>query len=128
MHENGGLLGFLDHAAALAYAIFVIGGLLGLAIRPIRGWCGLALYFASAAIGLDIWGWSIVTVHALWGTVAVIVGLLLLGVGVAPMALLATAFHGEWVTFGYLVSNLVILVLCRWAASSLLDAPRRATS
>jgi hypothetical protein len=37
--------------------------------------------------------------HDLWGTLAVIVGLLLAAVGITPMALLATMFKGDWTWF-----------------------------
>ena len=116
-----GLLGVLDHLAALAYFVFVVGGLLGAAIRPIRGICGFALYVASFAIGLDVWFWSLVTVHDLWGTVAVVIGLLLAGVGVAPMALIATVIHGDWTTFAYILINLMIVYFCRMAGAALIE-------
>jgi hypothetical protein len=134
MHSGSGIADFAgqfwvinvaDHLAALAYFVLIIGGLIGLLIRPARGVCGLALYVASVAIGIDIWLWSIVTVKFLWGNVATIFGLLLAGVGVIPMALLASAFHQEWVPLGYLVSNLVILYLMQFSGGLMLESANR---
>jgi hypothetical protein len=124
LHSNGGLLGFLDHLAALAYAVFVVGGLIGLAIRPSRRVCGYALYLSSFAIGLDVWFWSLTVVLHLWGIVWVVIGLVLAGVGVVPMAIIATLLHGEWLILGYLVINLIIVFLCRLAGASMIASAK----
>ncbi len=134
MHSGSGVADFasqfwviniIDHLAALAYFVLIIGGLIGLVIRPARGVCGFALYVASVPIGIDIWLWSIATVKVLWGTVATIIGLLLAGVGVVPMALLASIFHQEWVPLGYLVINLVILWFMQFAGGLMLEKAGR---
>ena len=119
------VVNFADHLAALAYFVLIVCGLIGLAIRPARGICGFALYVASAAVGVDIWLWSILLVKFLWGTVATIIGLLLGLVGVIPMALIASLFNQEWVPLGYLVLNIVILYFMQIAAGLMLESARR---
>jgi uncharacterized protein YacL len=134
MHSGSGVVDFAnqfwvinvaDHLAALAYFVLIIGGLIGLVIRPARGVCGFALYVASVAVGIDIWLWSIATVKILWGTAATIIGLLLAVVGVVPMALLASIFHQEWLPLGYLVINLVILYFMQFAGGLMLESVDR---
>jgi len=119
------VINLADHLAALAYFVLIIGGLAGLVIRPARSVCGFALYVASAAVGVDIWLWSIATVKVIWGTVATIIGLLLAGVGVIPMALIASLFHHEWLPLGYLVINLVILWFMQFAGGLMLEKAGR---
>ena len=100
----------------------IIGGLIGLVIRPARGVCGVALYVASGAVAVDVWLWSIVTVKSLWGTVATIIGLLLAVVGVIPMSLIACLFHREWLPLGYLIINLVVLYFMQFTAGLMLES------
>ena len=38
---------------------------------------------------------SLLLTYELWGTTAVIIGLVLLGIGIVPVALLAALFHGH---------------------------------
>lgn len=124
MHSENGFIYFADHIAALAYLVLVVCGLTGLIVRSTRRICGLALSVASAAILLDIWFWSIAAVHSCWGTVGVIIGLLLGGVGVVPMALSVALLHHYWILFGYLVTNLLILFVCKFAANTMLESAR----
>ena len=116
------VVNFADHIAALAYFVLIIGGLIGLVIRPARGVCGVALYVASGAVAVDVWLWSIVTVKSLWGTVATIIGLLLAVVGVIPMSLIACLFHREWLPLGYLIINLVVLYFMQFTAGLMLES------
>lgn len=44
----------------------------------------------------------------LWGGIAVFIGLFLLGVGVVPIAMLATLFNGMWSTLGELFLLLIL--------------------
>jgi len=43
----------------------------------------------------------------IWGGVALFIGLFLAGVGVVPIAMLATLINGEWATLGQIVLLLV---------------------
>ena len=77
------------------------------ASKETRGVGGLGLFVASYIFGVTLWFWSLLLTYTLWGGIALIIGLLFAGVGVVPIALLATAFKGEWAIFGELLLLLV---------------------
>ena len=52
---------------------------------------------------MTLWVWGLILTYDLWGGAAVLVGLFLLGVGVVPMAMLATLFGAMWPTLGRLL-------------------------
>jgi hypothetical protein len=45
----------------------------------------------------------------IWGIWAAIIGILLLGVGVVPIAMVATIFNGMWSEFIQLLSSIIIV-------------------
>jgi hypothetical protein len=61
----------------------------------------------SYLFGVTLWLTGFLVTFALWGTVAVVLGVLLLGVGVVPIGLLATALNGMWPQF----FSLLVMVL-----------------
>ena len=58
-----------------------------------------------------------------WGTFAVVLGLLIAGIGVVPIAMLAALTHGEWMILLELVILTVLTFGCRvfsqWIMSTL---------
>lgn len=79
---------------ALAFVLFVV---LPLSIfRRCRGFAAIASLITSYVLGATLWMWAFLLTLALWGTWAVVFGLLMMGVGVVPMAMLATLFKGMW--------------------------------
>ena len=81
-------------AVALVVCLFI---LLPLAIfRRTRGFSGLGIYIASYAFGLTLWVWCLLTTYTLWGLVAVVVGVLMAGVGIFPIAIIACITKGLW--------------------------------
>ena len=64
--------------------------------RKTRYFSASLLLLASFVFGLSLWVWSLLITYHLWGGVAVFIGLFLLGVGVVPIAMLATLFNGMW--------------------------------
>jgi hypothetical protein len=82
----------------------VILVLLPLAIfRRTRAFAGGGIYLASFVFGLTLWVWSLLVSYTLWGVTGIIIGLLLGGVGVVPIAILASLFHGLWSMVGQLL-------------------------
>ena len=59
--------------------------------------------YASSIFGITLWIWGLVLTYNLWGGGAVLVGLFLFGVGVVPMAMLATLFAAMWSLLGQLL-------------------------
>lgn len=70
--------------------------------RRARNFSGLGLLTASWVFGATLWVWGFLLTYQLWGGIALIIGLFLLGVGVVPIAMLATLFNGMWSTLGEL--------------------------
>lgn len=86
---------------AIVILIFV---LLPLAIfRKTRSLAGNGIMISSWVFGITLWVWGLLLTYHLWGAIAVFIGLFLLGVGVVPIAMLATLFKGMWSTLGELV-------------------------
>ncbi|MEX0748508.1 MAG: hypothetical protein WD467_00660 [Candidatus Saccharimonadales bacterium] len=73
-------------------------------------------YASSFLYGITAWMLAFIITLQHWGVLAVILGLLILGVGVVPIGLLAALFNGEW---GVLLNIVVLLTLAagfrQWA-------------
>jgi len=78
-----------------------------------RGFSSLGLYIASYIFSATLWVWAFLLTYALWGAMALFIGLFLAGIGVVPIAMLATLFNGEWSVFGQLVLLLIFTFGCR---------------
>jgi amino acid transporter len=84
--------------------LVVILVLLPLAIfRRTRAFAGGGIYLASYVFGLTLWAWSLLISYTIWGVTGIVIGLLLGGIGVVPIAILATLFHGMWSMVGQLL-------------------------
>ncbi|MBI4619907.1 MAG: hypothetical protein HY739_07075 [Desulfobacterales bacterium] len=77
-------------------ALFILAPL-GI-FRRTRGFSGNGMVISSYIFGLTLWVWGFLLTYTLWGGLAVFIGLFLFGVGVVPIAMLATLFKGMWLT------------------------------
>jgi hypothetical protein len=84
--------------------------------HPTRGFAGTGLYIASYLFGLSLWMTSLLLAYTLWGITAVFIGLCIAGVGVVPVALLATMFNGFWAAFFSLILMLIATFGSRFMA------------
>jgi len=107
------LLPVLDVVISISFVPILLVVLPLSFFKKCRGWCGLTFYFWSYLIGLYLWMASLLATLVLWGWFAVILGLFLAGVGVVPIALLASAFHGEWSLFGGIFLQLAFVIAAR---------------
>jgi len=83
-------------SVTLGIALFI---LLPLGIfRKTRGFSGNGIIISSYIFGLTLWVWGFLLTYTLWGGLAVFIGLFLFGIGVVPIAMLATLFKGMWST------------------------------
>jgi hypothetical protein len=73
-----------------------------------RGFAAVGLLIASYIMGITLWVWAFILTYMLWGGIALIIGLCFMGVGVVPIAMLATAFNTEWAILGQLILLLVL--------------------
>ena len=68
----------------------------------------IGLIVSSYVYGLTLRFWALLLAYLLWGTTAVIFGLYMAGVGVVPLALLASAIKGEWGITGQIILLLIL--------------------
>ena len=69
------------------------------AFKNLRAFCGLYIFRSSYVVGVTLWAWCLLLTYFIWGWIAVVIGLLLVGIGIFPMAMLATGFTGAWPIF-----------------------------
>jgi len=94
---------WLQAVSALTLLVMILVLLPLSAFRRTRAFAGNGFVVSSYIFGVTLWVWGFLLTYVLWGAFAVIVGLFLLGVGVVPIAMLATATKGMWPTLGELV-------------------------
>lgn len=105
---------------AFAIVVFI---LLPLAIsRVTRGFSSVAMFIASYVFGVTLWMMGLLLTLSIWGFTAVIIGIVLGGVGVVPIAMLATLFHGYWLPLVELVLLTVATFGCRVGALLLAES------
>jgi len=90
-------------------------------IPPTRGFSAVGFLIASLAFGAILWLWGIGYTYSVWGLLPVIVGLVLLGVGVVPIAMFAALVHGDWGNLGMFVLTAVLAIGCRGLGSWLAE-------
>ncbi|MDB5956750.1 hypothetical protein [Ramlibacter sp.] len=95
----------------LAIAIDALA-LLCTAFRRARPAAGTVIFFSSFLLGLTSWLVSFVLTYELWGTFAVLMGVMAFGGAVVPFALVATALKGMWAFTGLVA----VLFALTWAA------------
>jgi hypothetical protein len=66
------------------------------AFRRTRAFSATAILIASYVFGATLWCYGFLITLATWGWLAVILGLFILGVGVVPIAVLASMLEGNW--------------------------------
>ena len=113
------LLPWFTVFTSLAFAVVVLV-LLPLAIpRPTRGFSCIALFIASYVFGATLWMEGFLLTLSLWGVFGVFVGLFMGGVGVVPIAMLATMVNHQWTPLIELVVLAVMTLSSRIGASTL---------
>jgi hypothetical protein len=104
----------LASTLTFAFVIFVVFPLS--VFRRCRGFAAIASLVASYVFGATLWMWALLLTLALWGTWAVVIGLFMMGIGVVPIAILATLFKGMWSILGQLVVLTVLTFGTRFYA------------
>lgn len=99
---------WLTQIFGFVFWVFVLI-LLPLALfRKTRSFSGTSIYVTSFIFGTYLWITSFLITYDVWGLIAVIIGLLIVGIGIIPIAMLASLFHGEWSTLGQLILLLIL--------------------
>ena len=92
---------------------FIIFGMLMLVVPPLavlratRRLSSKALFGMSYVFGITLWMEGLLLCLTTWGIVAVFVGIMLAGVGIVPIAMLATMVDGKW---GYFIELTLLTV------------------
>ena len=93
------------------------------ALKRARGSVAVFMMAFSAVLAVTTWLRAFGVTLVLWGWWAVIVGVVLLGVGVVPVALGAAAFEGQWTVFWEMIVTMAFVIGTRTFAAYL-DAAR----
>jgi hypothetical protein len=102
------------HQGVVLLVFYWITALLPLSVfRKMHPMIGSMLKASSLFIGGVCCWHSFIVTYRLMGSLAVIMGLMFAGVGVVPMALLASATRSDWSIFENLAVTLVLTILPR---------------
>lgn len=114
------VLPWLNDAGRVAFYICMLVLLPLCIFRKARPWAGFGFLVSSYIFGAFLFAWSCLLDVQLWGYVGLIVGLLLGIVGVVPVALLATLFHGAWQAFWSILFGAILTLVTRSAGTHLI--------
>jgi hypothetical protein len=68
-----------------------------------------------------VWFLGAIITFYYWGIIALIIGLILMGVGVVPMAMLACIFNSLWLELGILIGGSVLVIIVRLFGGNLAE-------
>jgi hypothetical protein len=106
----------LNHVSLLS-VIALIGNLAILLpltfIKRFRNRAGEYILYSSFLFGFQLWLYCLVITLDTWGIIAVLIGLLIVGVGVVPIAFIASLYYGLWRQAFEIVIILVIVLAAR---------------
>ena len=103
-------------ASFIAFLVLIVVLLPLSAIRATRGFAAVVILCLSYLFGATVWMEGLLTTLDIWGVGAVVLGLCFLGVGVVPIAMLATLFHGQWSHLGELIVLVILTFGSRFFA------------
>jgi hypothetical protein len=89
----------LPWLSIIMWFVFIVDILLILPLgifRKTKGFSAIVLVVSSYVYGLTLWFWSLLITYLIWGAFVVFIGLFIAGVGVVPIAIIATIIKGEW--------------------------------
>ena len=75
---------------------------------------GKALFLSSYLYGLLLWLGCLVITFKIWGWIGIVIGLFLFGIGIVPIALVATILSGLWI----IVLHIIVLGIIIWITRS----------
>lgn len=82
--------------AAVALIVLLPCSLLLAIFKKTSAVAGIGLLITFFTLGISVWLWSVLLAHSLAGIAWMIAGIVCLGVGVIPIAMIAAMFHAEW--------------------------------
>ena len=106
------VLPWLNLIGAISFIVCIFIFLPLGAFRRTRAFAGLGLFFTSYIFGLSLWFAGFLLTYVYWGGLALVIGLFIAGIGVVPIAMLASALHSDWSVF----LGLLFSVFCTFGA------------
>lgn len=107
------LAGIANLLAAISLIFVVPLLLIALIFKRARHFCGKGAVWISYLLGVSTWLTATVWLYDLWGTSAVVIGVLIFGIGSVPLGCVALLFHHEFGVFWELIGQLVALYVLR---------------
>jgi hypothetical protein len=110
--------------ATISGIVFVISILILLPLglfHKTRSFAGNGLVLASWIIGFSTWIWSFLLTYSFWGLFGLFVGLIFAGIGVLPIAMIASLFNAKWALFAQLLISVIVIYGFRILGIYLLD-------
>jgi len=95
----------------IMWIVFLVDILVVLPLALFRktiGISGVGLFISSYIYGITLWFWALLLTYVIWGALALIIGLFIVGVGVVPIAILATIIKGQWATLAQIIFLLIL--------------------
>jgi len=96
----------------IALLVFLVDLIIVLPIslfRKARMITGSIILYSSWVFGFQLWLTGLMLTLQIWGLGIAIFGLLFLGVGVVPIAMIATLFNGRWPELLQLTLSLILV-------------------
>lgn len=81
--------------------------------KRIRPFSLATMIISSYIFGITLWVVSAVLAYSIWGIWALVIGFMILGIGVFPVALLATIFTANWAGFLVLVYLFFLMLISK---------------
>ena len=88
--------------------------------RRTKEFSGKAFFLSSYFYGALLWLGCLVITFKLWGWFGIVIGLILLGIGLVPIAIIATIIAGLWGIVLHIAALIVIVWVTRTAGIALL--------
>lgn len=108
----------LPWLSVIMWLLFVVDILIFLplgAFKKTKSIASFGFYLSTFFYGLTLWVWALLLTYFIWGAIAVFIGIFIAGIGVIPIAILATAFNNEW-----LITGQIILLIIFTSVSNML--------
>lgn len=112
---------YINSVAGILFIIDILIAFIAV-IPKARPAIGFIIFISSYVFGLSTWIYGLAVTLALWGWFAVIVGVLLGGVGVVPIGMLAAIFHGQWGIFLTLLITFALTFGARIVGAFLIES------
>jgi len=101
----------LPWLSIIMWLVFILNIIIFLPLgifKKTRNISAFGFVMSSYVYVLTLWFWALLLTYLFWGTRAVFIGLFIAGIGVVPIAMLATALNGEWAITGQIILLLVL--------------------